>query len=121
MEMVKRIHIEIMSGAEALKSVQDTWERASKGEKMQSRLAFGSMRELFASITEKRLELVRYIGAHPGLSIRQLSIQLGRDYKNVHTDVTALLDLDLLEKDDSGGIVAPWDEIVIHAAVKQSA
>lgn len=119
--MVNRIHVEVMSGSQALAAVEDSWERASKGKAVQPRLVFGNMRELFAAITEKRLELIRHVKAHEGLSIRQLASELQRDYKNVHTDVTALLDLGLLEKSDEGGIESPWDEIVIHATTKQTA
>ena len=35
---------------------------------------------------------------------------MGRDYKNVHSDVQALLIAGLLRK-EGGRIVAPWDEV----------
>ncbi|MFZ5619821.1 MAG: hypothetical protein ACOY5W_02220 [Pseudomonadota bacterium] len=43
------------------------------------------------------------------------------DYKNVHTDVRELLELGLLEKDARGRLTAPFDEIVIHASVRDVA
>ena len=46
---------------------------------------------------------------------------LGRDYKNVHTDVQALIELGLLEKDERGGLRAPFDEIVIRAGLRKAA
>ena len=49
--------------------------------------------------SEKRIELLRHVARRVGLNIRQLAESLGRDYKNVHGDVTALLDWGLLEKD----------------------
>lgn len=35
---------------------------------------------------------------------------MGRDYRNVHSDVQALLIAGLLRK-EGGRIVAPWDEV----------
>jgi hypothetical protein len=39
----------------------------------------------------------------------------------VHTDVQALLELGLLEKDERGGLRAPFDEIVIRAGLRKAA
>ena len=51
----------------------------------------------------------------------ELARALGRDYKNVHTDVQALIELGLLEKDERGGLRAPFDEIVIRAGLRKAA
>ena len=59
--------------------------------------------------------------ANETLNTRQLAQRLGRDYKNVHTDVRELLELGLLEKDARGRLTAPFDEIVIHASVRDAA
>ena len=88
---------------------------------MVPRLAFGSLRELFSAITEKRLEMLRFVATNENLNTRQLSQQLGRDYKNVYTDVKDLVELGLLEKDERGRLTAPFDEIVIHATVRDAA
>jgi len=88
---------------------------------MVPRLAFGSLRELFSAITENRLEMLRFVATNENLNTRQLSQQLGRDYKNVYTDVNDLAELGLLEKDERGRLTAPFDEIVIHATVRDAA
>jgi predicted transcriptional regulator len=85
------------------------------------RIAFGSLRELFSAITERRLELLRHLGAHGGLDTRQLAQALKRGYKNVHTDVAELAALGLLEKRAGGELAAPFEEIVIHAGPKRVA
>jgi predicted transcriptional regulator len=41
------------------------------------------------------------------MSIYQLAKRLQRDYKNVHTDVTQLLRLGLLER-RGDGVAVPW-------------
>ena len=100
---------------------QRAHRHARAGRKATPRLAFGSIAELFSAVSEKRLELVRHVAGEEGLQIRPLARALGRDYKNVHTDVQALLELGLLEKDERGGLRAPFDEIVIRAGLRKAA
>lgn len=118
---MNRIEISVLSPQAALRVFADTWQQAAGGENARSRLAFGSLRELFSAITEKRLELLRHVASHEGLNVRQLAQSLGRDYKNVHTDVTELVGLGLLERSDDGVLVAPYDEILIHAGIRDAA
>ena len=121
MGRISRIEIEVLKSQAALRAFRDTWRRVKAGTRSTPRLAFGSLRDLFSAITEKRLELIRFVATHEGLNTRQLSQQLGRDYKNVHTDVSDLVELGLLDKDGAGRLAAPFDEIVIHATVRDAA
>jgi predicted transcriptional regulator len=119
---MKRIEIEIMRSSEALKAAVDTWHRAEAGRQITPRISFGSIKDLFAAITEKRLELLRHVADQQNtLNTRQLAQGLGRDYKNVHTDVSQLQELGLIEKDDKGLLSVPYDEIVIHAGLTEAA
>jgi hypothetical protein len=45
------------------------------------------------------------------LSIYELAKRLERDYKNVHTDVTRLAELGLIERRADGGVVVPWEAV----------
>lgn len=118
---MNRIEIEVLTSQQALTAFTKAWRSADQGEAATSRLAFGSLRELFSAVTEKRLELLRYVAAHEGLNTRQLAQGLERDYKNVYTDVAELTELGLLEKNESGKLSAPFDEIVIHAGIRSDA
>ena len=119
---MKRIEIEILRSRDALKAAVDTWHKAEKGKPVTPRISFGSIKDLFAAITEKRLELLRYVAEHPdNLNIRQLAEALGRDYKNVYTDVSQLEELGLIEKGEKGALSVPYDEIVIHAGLTEAA
>ena len=118
---MNRIEIEVLSSAAALTAFARTWRQTRAGRKATPRLAFGSIAELFSAVSEKRLELVRHVAESEGLQIRPLSRALRRDYKNVHTDVQALIGLGLLEKDERGGLHAPFDEIVIRAGLRKAA
>ena len=118
---MNRIEITILKPQAALDAFAETWRRVEAGEEQEPRLVFGSLRELFSAITEKRLELLRYVATHDVLNVRQLAQELGRNYKNVHTDVRELVELGLLEKSDQGQLTAPFDEIVIHAELRDAA
>ena len=62
----------------------------------------------------KRWELVERLKAAGPLSIYALAKQLSRHYRNVHKDVTALIEWMVIEKDDSGKVFVPWDEIDVR-------
>ena len=119
---MKRIEIEIMRSSDALNAVMDTWHIAEAGKHVTPRLSFSSIKDLFSAITEKRLELLRYVAEQKSVAnTRQLARALGRDYKNVYTDVSGLEELGLLEKDEKGALTVPYDEIVIHAGLTDAA
>jgi predicted transcriptional regulator len=119
---MNRIEIVVMKPQAALAAFAETWRRLEAGdENFLPRLAFGTLHELFSVITEKRLELLRYVVDHEGLDIRQLAQAMSRDCQNVHTDVAELTALGLLDKDEQGLVNAPFDEIVIHAALREVA
>jgi predicted transcriptional regulator len=118
---MNRIEIEVLGSQAALAAFARAWRQSRAGRKTAPKLAFGNIGELFSAVSEKRLELIRHVAAHEGLQIRPLARALRRDYKNVYTDVQALLDLGLLEKDAHGGLHAPFDEIVIRAGLRKAA
>jgi predicted transcriptional regulator len=118
---MNRIEISVLRPDAALRRFAETWHAAEAGEGVVPKLAFGSLRELFSAITEKRLELLRHVAIHEGLNVRQLAKTLGRDYKNVHTDVTGLVELGLMDRGKDGTLSTPYDEIVIHAGIRDAA
>lgn len=118
---MNRIEMRVLSPHAALQAFANTWKQAEAGEDAIQRLAFRSLRELFLTITEKRLDLLRHVASHEGLNVRQLVQLLGRDDKDVPTDVTELVGLGLLERGSDGVFVAPYDEILIHAGIRDAA
>ena len=48
------------------------------------------------------------------MSIRALAKNLGRDYKNVHTDVQRLIDIGLIGRAKNDKIYVPWDIVEAH-------
>ena len=85
------------------------------------RLGFSTATELFTELTPKRMQTLEALKASGSQSIYQLAKRLGRNYSNVHSDVTKLLELGLAEKDAEGRVFVPWDEVEIHLTLGRSA
>lgn len=118
---MKKLFVEVMSSGEALKRFSRSWKDASAGKSVDATIGVGSIAELTALLSPKRMELLRHVAQNPGLSIRALAGALRRDYKNVHTDVSVLEGRHLLERDEDGRISAPFDELVIRAPLREAA
>jgi len=69
---------------------------------------------LVSVLTPRRLELMKILKQEGLLSIRGLSKQLKRDYKNVHTDVISLERVGLIQRSEEGLLLMPWDVIDAH-------
>ncbi|MHB1199832.1 MAG: HVO_A0114 family putative DNA-binding protein [Polaromonas sp.] len=48
------------------------------------------------------------------LTVAELARRLGRDYKNVHTNVNQLNEWMAVERGDDGRVSTPWSEIVME-------
>jgi predicted transcriptional regulator len=95
----------------------DAWHRAERGETFHERhLAFESWDALARVLTNKRMELLRYVRRNNVTSVRALAKALSRDYSNVHADVKALASAGLLEATPRG-VRADYDAIETRIAI----
>lgn len=102
---------------ESLSAFRNTWEsgRASAPE-----ISFASWDVMHRILTPKRLEIIRALCAQPPMSIREVSRRVGRDFKGVHTDVTALVAAGLVEQRD-GKICFPYQRIHVEFDIDAAA
>ncbi|MBI3523742.1 MAG: HTH domain-containing protein [Betaproteobacteria bacterium] len=85
-------------------------------------VGFETMTQFGAVFTPKRWELVEFLKTAGPMTIYALAKRLSRHYRNVHKDVTALIEWMVIEKDESGKVFVPWDEIDVRwPLVKQAA
>ena len=112
----QHIHIGTEQPDRGFKRFVDAWERAEQGSLTETEvhLNFEDLSMLLSNLTPRRLEILKTLRRKGPLSVRALSKQLGRDYKNVHTDTRALENVDLLERTEAGELHAPWDVIDAH-------
>ena len=76
-------------------------------------IGFEDMGQLLAVFTPQRWALIAALRAAGPLSIAELARRLGRDYKNVHTDVMALAEWRAVERAADGRVSVPWSEIIV--------
>ena len=107
------LHIEISSPDDSMRQFADVWRQAERGEKVElfHSVGFESMAELISTLTPKRWELIERLYREGSMSIYALAKHLKRDYKNVHTDVKVLSELEIIQETEDGKIAIPWDEI----------
>ncbi|VAW57732.1 hypothetical protein MNBD_GAMMA07-744 [hydrothermal vent metagenome] len=94
----------------------DAWEHTEQDQLTETEvhLNFEDLSMLLSILTPRRLELLKALRQQGPMSVRALSKHLERDYKNVHVDVRALENTDLLERTEAGTLQAPWDVIDAH-------
>lgn len=80
--------------------------------------SFETPQALFSAISPKRWEMLSFLQGKPAMSIREIAKRLGRDVKNVHSDISKLLELGLLEKNQSEKIFSPFAEIKTEFTLK---
>ena len=109
--MKKQITIGVGDAATTAKEFIDAWKLAERGEDVQekNRLHFEDLEVLLKTLTPGRWALLKKLHANGPLSIRALATELGRDYKNVHTDVRRLENIGLIGRTEKDRIKVPWD------------
>jgi predicted transcriptional regulator len=106
----KVLEIQLGSAGDALDRFEAAWNRAAEGRspKTLHLLTLENLPLLLKTLSPARFALLRVLRGSGPLSIYQLAKRLGRDYKNVHTDVTQLIALGLIAKMDNS-VAVPWD------------
>ena len=79
-----------------------------------ARLTFASPELLWKVLTAKRWDLLKAMRGAGAMSIREAARRVGRDVKAVHGDITALLNAGVLDRDDDGRVVFPFDAIKVE-------
>ena len=72
-------------------------------------LSFQDLPLLLRTLSPARWGLLEKLKREGPVSIYELARRLQRDYKNVHTDVTQLAALGVIERQDDGRVAVTWD------------
>jgi len=109
--MKRKIEVGVGSLSEALDRFERTWAGARKraGRAAEIRLTFESLPVLLANLTPARWTLLEQLKRGGPVSINELARRLGRHYKNVHTDVSRLIELGLIERRADQRVAVVWD------------
>ncbi len=85
------------------------------------RLSFESARSLFAELTPARLDLLDSLRRAGPCSVYALAKSAERNYSNVHTDVSRLEELGLIERSEDGTVSVPFESVEILFPLAQVA
>lgn len=109
--MSEKVNLHVGSIDEMGKRFIGAWNRLESGEAVnETHLTFFSLEAMMATLSPKRLELLRHVHRHPAHTVSELARTIGRDYKRVHEDVSALAHAGLIVRDENG-IHAPYDSV----------
>jgi predicted transcriptional regulator len=78
------------------------------------RLSFESARSLFAELTPARFDLLDTLRRTGSCSVYALAKAAERNYSNVHSDVSRLEELGLIERAEDGMVSVPFDAVEIR-------
>ncbi|HEU4353848.1 MAG TPA: MarR family transcriptional regulator [Burkholderiales bacterium] len=116
--MSRKLDIRVGAAADALDRFEAAWNRVREGRAMRPLevLSFEDLPLLTKSLSPARWALLRSLRANGPCSIYELAKRLARDYKNVHTDVTQLAEMGLIERRADGLVAVTWD--LLHAELE---
>jgi len=107
------MELRVGDARDALDRFEAAWNRRTEGRKVDRLrvLSLHGLPLLLRTLTPARWALLDRLRDQGPASIYQLAKGLGRDYKNVHTDVSALIGIGLIEKQADARVAVPWDVI----------
>ena len=110
--MAKVLEIRVAPPADALDRFEAAWNRVAAREPVRPWrvLSLEDLPALTRALSPARWDLLKALRQGGACSVYELARRLGRDYKNVHTDVAALLNAGLVERAE-GKIAVPWDAV----------
>ena len=113
--------IEVARKGSAVRTARQQLATARQARSPDYRLSFESARTLFAELTPARLDLLDTLRKAGPCSVYALAKAAQRNYSNVHTDVSRLEELGLIERSDEGAVSVPYDAVEIVLPLTQVA
>ena len=119
--MKKKIQIGIGDSTSTARGFIEAWKRAEITERgeAEQRIDFENLETLLKTLTQGRWVLLKTLRSTGPMSVRALSNKLGRDYKNVHTDVRRLEQIGLIDRNKDDKVKVPWD--IVEAKLRLAA
>jgi predicted transcriptional regulator len=109
--MPRALEIRVGAPGDALDRFEAAWNRVAEGRPLQPLrvLTLDDLPALLKTLSPARCHLVEILRKAGPLSIYELSKRLERNYKNVHTDVTQLVEVGVIDRGEDGLVSVPWD------------
>lgn len=119
--MKKVLHVNIADPAASLARFKVAAEALQAGKRPSEwhGVSFQNVAQMLAVFTPRRMELIATLREHGPMTTAALARLLGRNYKNVHGDVAALVEWLALEKGADGLVIAPYSRIELDIEFPQ--
>jgi len=114
---MKTVTLSIASRDDVTRRALDAFDGKEQG----SHISFASVDLLWQTMTRKRWELLKALTGQGAVSIREASRLVERDVKSVHGDVQVLLEAGVIQKNEDGMIVFPYDAIHVDFVITSAA
>jgi len=121
--LARLLELRVSAPGDALDRFEAAWNRAADGRNHDDAargrrnfrpfriLSFADLPRLLKTLTPARWALLERLAAEGEQSVYQLAKRLGRDYKNVHTDVAQPAALGLVERKGRARVAVAWDAV----------
>lgn len=110
--MSRTLNVRVSPQADALDRFEAAWHLATgRAAPPLQVLSFADLPGLLKSLSPARWEMLQRLRAEGPLSVFALAKRLGRDYKNVHTDVARFVEMGLVAKRDDGLVEVTWEAV----------
>ncbi|ANN79530.1 hypothetical protein [Bordetella flabilis] len=84
-------------------------------------LNFETPAAFFSRLTSNRWTMLAELQGAGSIGVRELARRLSRDVKRVHDDATALVELGLIERSETGALSCPYADIHVDMHVSRLA
>ncbi|WP_271254383.1 HVO_A0114 family putative DNA-binding protein [Pseudanabaena sp. Chao 1811] len=113
--------IELSRNGSIFGAVKQQIANSQQGQSPDYHLSFESARALFSELTPARLDLLDTLSRIGASSMYALAKTAERNYSNVHTDVSRLWELGLIERSEDGMVSVPFEAIEIRFPLAHAA
>jgi predicted transcriptional regulator len=105
------LEIRFGPAADALDRFEAAWNRRAEGRPVRTLnvLTLPNLVQVAKNLSPARWALLEALRGAGPLSIYELAKRLRRNYKNVHTDVTQLAALGVIQRAGDNRVLVPWE------------
>lgn len=100
----KKVKIVIKSSDQLKSEMLNAMNGKKRSLQKEDEIIFNSAESFTKILTANRLQILIYLTANQPRSIYELAKGLNRDFKNVHSDIRKLFELELIDLEESGEI-----------------
>jgi len=111
--LARILEVRVGPPGDALDRFEAAWNRVAEGRKVSPLriLTLQDLPSLTRTLTPARWAILEKLKSGGSCSIYELAKRLGRNYKNVHTDVSQLIEIGLIQRNEKTEVGVAWDVV----------